>query len=118
MAKHNDIGKKGEKLAVLFLEKKGLNILETNWRWKQKEIDIIATQNNFIHFIEVKTRTSVYYGFPEESISAKKLKNIMDVSAEYLNANPFWKRVQFDVLSINIVNKEANIFYIEDVYDF
>lgn len=118
MAKHNEIGKTGEKSAILFLEKKGLKILETNWRWKQLEIDIIATKKNFIHFIEVKTRTSVYFGYPEESISLKKMKNIINASEEYLNLNPFWKRVQFDVISINIVNEEELIFYIEDVYDF
>lgn len=118
MAKHNEVGKLGEQIALDFLEQKGMKVLEINWRCKHLEIDIIATQNNYIHFIEVKTRTSMYFGYPEENISQKKMKNLINAAEEYLNENPFWKRVQFDVIAVNIVSEKVFIFHIEDVYDF
>lgn len=118
MAKHNEVGKKGELLAIEFLKQRRMEVLETNWRCRHLEIDIIATQNNYIHFIEVKTRTSMYFGYPEENISQKKMQNLINAAEEYLNDNPFWKRVQFDVVAVNIIADKSFIFYIEDVYDF
>ena len=118
MATHNEVGKEGEQIAKIFLEKKGMTILETNWRSRHLEIDIIATQNSYIHFIEVKTRTTLYCGYPEESISQKKIKNLINAAEEYLNESANWTRVQFDVIAINIFDGKPVIFYIEDVYDF
>ena len=118
MATHNDVGKEGEQIARKFLENKGMTIVETNWRSRHLEIDIIATQNKYIHFIEVKTRTTLYFGYPEDSISQKKIRNLINAAEEYLNENIHWNRVQFDVIAINIFNGEPVIFYIEDVYDF
>ncbi|HTF30986.1 MAG TPA: YraN family protein, partial [Flavitalea sp.] len=62
-------GKKGELLAAKYLLDLGFNILHCNWRYRKAEIDIIASKNSILHFIEVKTRTSLAFGYPEESVS-------------------------------------------------
>ena len=72
MAQHNELGKKGEKLAVDFLLENGYEIAKRNYRFDKAEIDIIATKEDTLAIIEVKTRSSTVFGFPEEVITSKK----------------------------------------------
>ncbi len=117
MANHNDTGKKGESLAVEYFLQKGYEILHRNWRFKKLEVDIIASANGMLHFIEVKTRSTDRFGYPEEQVDRKKIRFLIDASAEYLFQHPQWQRIQFDVLSV-IINNNGKIdyFLIEDVY--
>ena len=71
MANHHVLGQQGEALAVTYLAEKGYQILETNWRFKRAEVDIIAKLGQVLVFIEVKTRTTDYFGSPEEFITKK-----------------------------------------------
>jgi putative endonuclease len=117
MAHHNDTGMFGEKVAVQYLSEKGFNILHQNWRHSHWEVDVIASVNNTLHFIEVKTRRTEKFGFPEDDVSEKKIKNLINASEEFLLLNPGWKLIQFDVLSITILKgKPVEFFFIEDVY--
>lgn len=116
MAKHNTTGTIGEKMAVEYLQKNGFDILHKNWRHGNWEVDIIASQKNILHFIEVKTRRNTKYGYPEDDVNKKKILNLINASEEYLLLNPKWKRIQFDILSINInYSKDNEFFFIEDV---
>ena len=117
MATHNDIGKHGENLAGIYFTQKGYEILYSNWRHGHWEVDIIATKNNMLHFIEVKTRTSEKYGYPEENIDRKKIRYLINASEQFLFIYPQWQRIQFDVLSIILLkNKNPEYFLIEDIY--
>ena len=110
-------GNKGEDMAADYLTAHGYTILHRNWRFKTWEVDIIANKGKFLHFIEIKTRTSSAYGKPEESISKKKMDNLMNAAEEYQYLNPQWKFIQFDVLAITLPYYGAAEFYlIEDVY--
>ena len=91
--------------------------MHTNWRYARYEIDIIASHEDVLHFIEVKTRRSGKFGFPEESVTDKKLQHLINAAEAFLAAYPEWKRVQFDVLSIMLTGSKATeYFFIEDVY--
>jgi putative endonuclease len=117
LAHHNNTGLLGEKMAVDYLLKNGYSILHQNWRHSHWEVDIIASKNEVLHFIEVKTRRTKKFGFPEEDVTKKKLENLINASEEYLFLNPGWKLLQFDILSINLSkNLPAEYFFIEDVY--
>lgn len=117
MASHNDTGKKGETLAAIWFEEKGYTILHKNWRHKNLEVDIIAINKHILHFIEVKTVTTLKFGRPEDKVSEKKILNLINASEEYLFQHPQWQRIQFDVLSITMVkNSPVEYFLIEDVY--
>lgn len=117
MASHNDTGKKGEALAAIWFKEKGYSILHTNWRHKNLEVDIIATNNEVLHFIEVKAATTLKFGNPEDKVSEKKIRNLINASEEYLFQYPQWQRIQFDVLSISMIKDlEVEYFLIEDVY--
>ena len=65
MVKHNKLGKEGELIAFMFLQKENFRVLKTNWRYQKSEVDIIAQKDNFLVFIEVKTRGSKKFGKPE-----------------------------------------------------
>ena len=114
--KNKEVGKKGEDIATIYLETKGFNIIERNWRYKHLEVDIIASMNKKIHFVEVKTRTNLKYGLPEESISQTKMNHLKVAAAAYINLHQEWDLLQFDVVAIMITNKGEEIFFIEDVF--
>jgi len=114
---HIDTGKEGEILAAGYLQQHGYEIMHNNWRYSRYEIDIIATKNNILHFIEVKTRRNSVYGFPEESVSKWKIQCMIRGGVGFLRQFPQWKRVQYDVLSITLsIDKSPEYFLIEDVY--
>jgi putative endonuclease len=113
-----ETGKTGEKLAATYLQSKGYSICAVNWRHRHWEVDIIASKEDRLHFVEVKTRKSLRYGYPEESITREKMRHLRNAAEAYQLANPQWQYLQFDVLSLTL-DKENNIrevFLIEDVY--
>ncbi len=123
MAKHNDLGEKGEAIAVRFLQKKGLSILETNWRYKKAEIDIIAKneEENILILVEVKTRSSNYFGEPEEFVTVKKEKMMADAAVVYAESIGHDWEIRFDVMGIILGKESIEINHLEDAffpYDF
>jgi putative endonuclease len=117
MAQHNTTGSIGEQMAENYLTQNNYTILHKNWRHSHWEVDIIASKENVLHFIEVKTRKTKKFGLPEESVSKKKIQNLINAAEEYLYQHPQWKRIQFDVLAITILkNEPVEYFLIEDVY--
>ncbi len=117
MASHNELGKLGENLASHYLTGKGFCVLHNNWTYAPYEIDLIASRAGRLHFIEVKTRRSVAFGYPEESVDIKKFRNLQKAATRFLYLYPEWKNIQFDILSIYLDKQDApSYFYIEDVY--
>lgn len=106
MADHNLLGHKGERMAMEYLLKEGYEILETNWRFQKKEIDIIARKENLFVIIEVKTRSNTYFSTPEESVTLSKQRFLIEAANEYMQQLDFEAEVRFDIISI--VNKTLN----------
>ncbi len=116
MARHNQTGRDGEQLAIPYLAERGYNILHKNWRHGNWEVDIIASKNKRLHIIEVKTRTSDRFGYPEENMDKKKMQTLINAAEEFMYQNPGWLQLQFDILAITIIQNEVEYFLIEDVY--
>lgn len=117
MFKHNEIGTNGELLAVNFLKNKGFSILETNWRSGKKEIDIIAESEHSIIFIEVKTRSSFLFGYPEEAVTPQKKMLLKTAAADYFEQQKCTKAIRFDIIAILQKNRELpEIIHIEDAF--
>ncbi len=92
-------------------------MLHRNWRNGRSEVDIIASNNNSIHFIEVKTRSDKNFGLPEGKVNTAKLNQLKLAASAYLQQHPQWKNIQFDIISINLAkDKMPEIFLIEDVF--
>ena len=115
---HNhEIGKRGELLAQKYLKGVGYEIIEANYRCRLGEIDIIASKDDYIVFIEVKTRRNNNYGFPYESVSVVKQEKIRKVAAYYLNANNLLQRdCRFDVVSIEKNDMDYTCEIIQDAF--
>ena len=97
---HNQtIGKWGEAVAMEYLRTKGYAILENNFRTPFGEIDIIASVEGLIVFVEVKTRTSRTFGLPEEALTYRKLKH-MRSCAEYYAAGHDIGTWQCDAIAV------------------
>ncbi|HOT33940.1 MAG TPA: YraN family protein, partial [Rhodoglobus sp.] len=82
------LGRRGEEIAARYLASRGLAIVERNWRCPQGEIDLIARDGGELVFVEVKTRSSVAYGHPLESITPVKLARLRRLAAAWCDAHP------------------------------
>ena len=118
MAEHNDLGKLGEELAVDFLEKNGYEILETNWTFQKAEVDIIAKKDAILAVIEVKTRSSLDYGLPQDFVKPKKIQLLVKAINEYVTQNDIDVDVRFDIMAIHKENNEFILEHIEDAFHY
>lgn len=114
MAEHNELGKLGEKLAVEFLQKEGYEILDTNWTFQKAEIDIIAQKENTLAIVEVKTRSSLEFGLPQDFVKPKKIQLLVKAVNEYVVSKNLDVDVRFDIIAIH---KEGKSFVIEHLID-
>ena len=87
MAEHNELGKLGEELAATYLQKNGYEILETNWVFQKAEIDILAQKDNTLAVVEVKTRSSVDFGLPQDFVKPKKIQLLVKAVNAYVTEN-------------------------------
>ena len=118
MAEHNELGKLGEELAVAFLKENGYVILETNWFFDKAEIDIIAQKGTVLAVVEVKTRSSLEFGLPQEFVKPKKIQLLVKAINEYVTQKDLDTEVRFDIIAIHKENSEFVIEHIEDAFYF
>ena len=115
--KKKQTGNLGEDIAAEYLQRQGYIIEARNWRTNHFEIDIIASKEQLLHFIEVKTRYSLRFGYPEASISYKKMCHLKKAAAIYQYQHSRWKYIQFDAISITLeTGKVKELILIEDMF--
>jgi putative endonuclease len=116
MAEHNETGQRGEEIAAAFLKTKGYTILETNWRFRNLEADIIASINDTLVIAEVKTRKSNHFGEPETFVNRQKQKNLIQAANEYVIRAGLDLEVRFDILSVITFNGQSSVNHIESAF--
>ncbi len=117
MSKHTEIGTNGEIHAANFLKNKGFEIVATNWRTGKKEIDIIAIYQNNIVFVEVKTRSNLTFGFPEEAVTEQKKILLKQAAEVYCTQTENSRNIRFDIISIILIRGVVQeIVHIEDAF--
>ena len=116
MAKHLVLGQQGEEIARKFLEEKGFTILAQNWRFKHKEIDLIALDKEFLAIIEVKTRSSDVFGGAEDFITYRKVNYLADAANAYVEKLKGNVEVRFDIITIILKENEHKIEHIEGAF--
>ena len=115
--KRRDTGILGEKLAKDFLKKRGFRILETNYRCPEGEIDIVAKHKDYLVFVEVRTKQSLKFGSPEESITTKKKERLKASAAHYQQTHddlPQLWRIDVVVAELDEKDKPSRIELIEN----
>jgi len=116
MAKSHSLGKNGEILAINYLIDKGYSILEKNWVTGCKEIDIIAEDDEFIIFIEVKTRTADYRLHPRDAVSVAKQRNIINAAQSYIQGKSIEKEARFDIITLVMDGSGHVLEHIKDAF--
>jgi putative endonuclease len=116
MAQHNETGKQGELEAVRYLQEKGYEIMTRNYRYQHAEVDLIAKKGKLLIFVEVKTRTNLSFGNPEEFVSYTKAKLVMKAAENYIFANDWLHDIRFDIVAVTLVGNELRIKHIEDAF--
>ncbi|MFK4434977.1 putative endonuclease [Paenibacillus sp. RC73] len=101
-------GALGEQAAASFLENLGYRIIERNWRCRSGEMDLIASREDILVFIEVRSRSSSNYGTPAESITARKITQVRQTAAVYLHMNGIGDvPIRFDMISVRLIDETA-----------
>ena len=116
MAEHNELGKLGEELAAEYLQKNGYAILETNWVFQKAEIDILAQRNNTLAVVEVKTRSSIEFGLPQDFVKPKKIQLLVKAVNAYVTENDLDLDVRFDIIAISKKGQEFVIEHLTDAF--
>lgn len=116
MAEHNKLGKLGEEIAVSFLQDNGYKILETNWTFQKAEIDIIAQKENVLAIVEVKTRSSIDFGLPQDFVKPKKIQLLVKAVNEYVISNNLDVEVRFDIMAIHKTEKKFDMEHLEAAF--
>jgi len=111
--KRREVGILGEKIAVDYLSKQGYRVMETNFRCREGEIDIVAEKDDFLVFVEVRTRRSTSFVTPEESVTPSKIERLITLGQTYIESHqdlpPSWR---IDVVAVELTH-EARVSRIE-----
>ena len=116
MAKHNILGHEGEDIAARYLQQHGYTIHDRDWHCGHKDLDLVVTKDNTIVFVEVKTRTSNEWGDPQDFITDRKIRRIVNSADAYLRFNQIDMDVRFDVISIVAEGGEYKVEHIEQAF--
>jgi len=108
-------GQKGEDLASKFLKNEGFRILKRNFRCKIGEMDIIASKNQEIYFIEVKTRSNIEHGSPFESITSRKQRQLINIANYFMMKQK--DGLDYHISAIGIEEEKNGQFLIEFIED-
>lgn len=100
MSAHHHLGNRGESIACTHLLRNGYRILEQNWRYDRAEVDIIAEVADLIVFVEVKARSTDFFGSPSSFVTDRKQELLMKAAEAYLDQSDIDKEVRFDIIGI------------------
>jgi putative endonuclease len=109
-------GNEGENLAAAFLEERGYRVVQRNYRYKHSEIDLIVAKKDWLIFVEVKTRSSISFGYPEEFVDDKKINKILEGAEQYLYESNWEGNVRYDIVSVKLGSGEPLLDHFEDAF--
>lgn len=116
MAQHNELGKKGEEMAVAHLLAKGYEIVARNFMYQKAEVDIIARKGNILAVVEVKTRSTPNFGDPQDFVKKKQINQLVKAIDHFVNEHQLNVNVRFDIIAI-IKNKAGTkVEHLEDAF--
>ena len=116
--KRREVGALGEKIAVDYLMKQGYHVRETNFRCREGEVDIIAEKDDFLVFVEVRTRRSSSFGTPEESVTPAKMQKLITLGQTYIESHqdlPSCWRIDVVTVELTPKGRVSRIELIENV---
>ena len=116
MASHNELGKKGEDLAVAYLLEHGYKIVVRNFRYQKAEVDIIARSKDVLAIVEVKTRSTPDFGNPQDFVKGKQIQNLVKAVDFYVTEHNLDVDVRFDIIAIIRNKAGTKIEHLENAF--
>lgn len=116
MAEHNKLGKAGEEAALRYLTSNDYIIRHRNWKSGKRDLDIVAEKNRKLIVVEVKTRTNEDYGDPEDAVTNKKIRHIIESTDEYIKMYKIDLPVRFDIISVTGTEPPFHIEHFPDAF--
>lgn len=116
MSESQSLGQKGENEAVAYLEKNGYRIRHRNWVAGQKELDIVAENDDYIVFVEVKTRTEGFLLEPGKAVTREKRRLIILAADSYVKKYCLDKENRFDIITVIAKGERFEIDHIESAF--
>jgi len=116
MSKHLEVGAQGEMIAQDFLKKLDYHILDQNWRYKHKEIDLIALDKNDLVIVEVKTRRSKRHGETEDFISYQKINFLAEAAGKYVERFKQEVNIRFDVITVYLLGEDVVVEHVKEAF--
>jgi len=114
-----ELGKRGETLALKTLRELGYKILESNYRCRLGEIDVVAREGKSLVFVEIKTRRGKSLGYAKEAVHRRKQRQISKVALTYMKENHCeGAKARFDVVAINLGPKGAEVEVVKNAFEF
>ena len=116
MAKHNELGRQGEELAVAHLLEKGYEIVARNFRYQKAEVDIIARKEGILAVVEVKTRSTPDFGDPSQFLKRKQIQLLISAIDYFVNDHELDVDVRFDIVAIVKNDSGTQVEHMEDAF--
>jgi putative endonuclease len=111
------LGNRGEEMAVAYLRRRGYRILERNYRTRMGEIDVIAKREAVLVFVEVKTGRSCSFGPPQDRVNHRKRAHLIRAASAYMmDKENGESHCRFDVIAIMVDGKKARLTHIVDAF--
>lgn len=111
-----NLGDEGEQMARNWLKQKGYVILETNWRFRKYEVDIIAKKDETIVFVEVKSRKNNTFGEPEIFVTKQKQNFLIAAANQYIIQRDIDLETRFDIIAITWLNNNPTVKHLEGAF--
>lgn len=116
MQSNQALGRTGETLAAEYLENHGYAVIDRNWHCRTGEFDIVATDQNYLVFVEVKTRSNTSFGHPFESVTTSKVARMRRLANEWClaKASPGF-RIRLDAISVLFCSGQVKIEHLKAI---
>ncbi|SUC12794.1 Uncharacterised protein family UPF0102 [Prevotella pallens] len=116
MALHNETGKWGEQIACKYLMREGYRIVERDWKYGQRDIDIVAIENDVYIFVEVKTRRNERFANADTAVTPQKIRSISIAANAYIKGHCLDREIRFDIITIVGVPDKYEIRHVKDAF--
>lgn len=116
MTEEQELGRMGEEMARDFFMQNGYKILAMNWKLYHLELDLIAENDEYLVFCEVKTRSSTVFGTPETFVTPEKQRKIIRAANLYMNRANIDKEVRLDIVSVTVCGDRKELHHLPDAF--
>ena len=116
MAEHLRRGQRGEALAAQYFRTQGYDVVAHNFRHGRAEIDLIVRKESLLIFVEVKTRSSIRFGYPEATLQPAQTRRIVAAADQYLHLHPWTGHIRFDIVAVVLSPEGHQLDHFPDAF--